>query len=162
MNYQEKYNELYSLMAESKDASKMKVFGEAEKWVFEQLNKTNPDLARRWLEKIEGVRWNNYICESDAMAIASKFINQDNTRGPKWNYNQVVEAVKAVGGKMSEAPYYNEYALFLVMNMIASDHWGTLLSVVSEDMMPMLIYQLAVDKLKDVDRPHFIKSYWDL
>lgn len=162
MNYQENYNELYAIMANSKEPAKMKIFGEAEKWVFDQINKTNPDLARRWVDRIEAVRWNNYLCESDANALASKLINQDGSKGPKWNVSQIDAVVKSNGGKVSEAPYYNEYALFLVMNMLASDHWNTLSSIAPEDMMPLLIYQLAIDKLKDIDRPHFVKDYWHL
>ena len=160
MNYQEKYDELYAIMANSKDSAKMKIFGEAEKWMFDQINRSNPELAKKWLDRIEAVKWHNYLCESSANAIVSKFVNQDGTTGPKWQYQQVMDAVKAAGGNESEQPYYNSYALFVVMNWIASNHWKNLSKLVSEDKMPGVIYSLTLDYLKDPDEPHFLTRYW--
>lgn len=160
MNYQEKYDELYAIMANSGDPAKMHIFGEAEKWAFEQMNRTNPDMAKKWLDRIEAVKWNNYLCESSANAIVAKFINQDGTQGAKWNYQQVMDAVRAAGGNESEQPYYNSWALFVVMNWIASNSWKTLSTLTTEDKMPGVVYLLALDYLKDPDEPHFIQRYW--
>ena len=160
MNYQEKYDELYAIMANSADPAKMHIFGEAEKWAFEQMNRTNPDMAKKWLDRIEAVKWDNYLCEASAMAIVSKFVNQDGTMGAKWNYQQVMDAVRAAGGNESEQPYYNSWALFVVMNWIASNSWKTLSTLTTEDKMPGVVYALALDYLKDPDEPHFIQRYW--
>jgi outer membrane receptor for ferrienterochelin and colicin len=160
MNYQEKYDELYAIMANSGDPAKMHIFGEAEKWAFEQMNRTNPDMAKKWLDRIEAVKWDNYLCEVSAMAIVSKFVNQDGTMGAKWNYQQVMDAVRAAGGNESEQPYYNSWALFVVMNWIASNSWKTLSTLTTEDKMPGVVYALALDYLKDPDEPHFIQRYW--
>lgn len=160
MNYQEKYDELYAIMANSGDPAKMHIFGEAEKWAFEQMNRTNPDMAKKWLDRIEAVKWDNYLCEASAMAIVSKFVNQDGTMGAKWNYQQVMDAVRAAGGNESEQPYYNSWALFVVMNWIASNSWKTLSTLTTEDKMPSVVYALALDYLKDPDEPHFIQRYW--
>lgn len=160
MNYQEKYDELYAIMANSGDPAKMCIFGEAEKWAFEQMNRTNPDMAKKWLDRIEAVKWDNYLCEASAMAIVSKFVNQDGTMGAKWNYQQVMDAVRAAGGNESEQPYYNSWALFVVMNWIASNSWKTLSTLTTEDKMPGVVYALALDYLKDPDEPHFIQRYW--
>lgn len=160
MNYQEKYDELYAIMANSGDPAKMHIFGEAEKWAFEQINRTNPDMAKKWLDRIEAVKWDNYLCEASAMAIVSKFVNQDGTMGAKWNYQQVMDAVRAAGGNESEQPYYNSWALFVVMNWIASNSWKTLSTLTTEDKMPGVVYALALDYLKDPDEQHFIQRYW--
>lgn len=160
MNYQEKYDELYAIMANSGDPAKMHIFGEAEKWAFEQMNRTNPDMAKKWLDRIEAVKWDNYLCEASAMSIVSKFVNQDGTQGAKWNYQQVMDAVRAAGGNESEQPYYNSWALFVVMNWIASNSWKTLSTLTTEDKMPGVVYALALDYLKDPDEPHFIQRYW--
>lgn len=160
MNYQEKYDELYAIMANSGDPAKMHIFGEAEKWAFEQMNRTNPDMAKKWLDRIEAVKWDNYLCEASAMAIVSKFVNQDGTMGAKWNYQQVMDAVRAAGGNESEQPYYNSWALFVVMNWIASNSWKTLSTLTTEDKMPGVVYLLALDYLKDPDEQHFIQRYW--
>lgn len=160
MNYQEKCDELYAIMANSGDPAKMHIFGEAEKWAFEQINRTNPDMAKKWLDRIEAVKWDNYLCEASAMAIVSKFVNQDGTMGAKWNYQQVMDAVRAAGGNESEQPYYNSWALFVVMNWIASNSWKTLSTLTTEDKMPGVVYALALDYLKDPDEQHFIQRYW--
>jgi len=160
MNYQEKYDELYAIMANSGDPAKMHIFGEAEKWAFEQMNRTNPDMAKKWLDRIEAVKWDNYLCEASAIAIVSKFVNQDGTMGAKWNYQQVMDAVRAAGGNESEQPYYNSWALFVVMNWIASNSWKTLSTLTTEDKMPGVVYALALDYLEDPDEPHFIQRYW--
>jgi hypothetical protein len=160
MNYQEKYDELYAIMANSGDPAKMHIFGEAEKWAFEQVNRTNPDMAKKWLDRIEAVKWDNYLCEASAMAIVSKFVNQDGTMGAKWNYQQVMDAVRAAGGNESEQPYYNSWALFVVMNWIASNSWKTLSTLTTEDKLPGVVYALALDYLKDPDESHFIQRYW--
>lgn len=160
MNYQEKYDELYAIMANSGEPAKMHIFGEAEKWAFEQMNRTNPDMAKKWLDRIEAVKWDNYLCEASAMAIVSKFVNQDGTMGAKWNYQQVMDAVRAAGGNESEQPYYNSWALFVVMNWIASNSWKTLSTLTTEDKMPGVVYALALDYLKDPDEQHFIQRYW--
>ena len=65
-------------------------------------------------------------------------------------------------------PYYNCYALWVMANMLYSDHAQS----VAEDMgyktpaevlnekMALSMYKKAVEKLKDVDRPHFVRQYF--
>ena len=71
---------------------------------------------------------------------------------------------------MYEKPYYNCYALWVTANMIYSDHANS----VAEDMgypnpeavpnekMALSMYRKAVEQLKDVDRPKFVREYFDL
>lgn len=160
MELLDKYNELYAIMAQSAEPGKMHIFGEAEKWVFAQMVKSHPELANKWLERIEAVKWNNYLCESAAMDIVSTLINTDGSRGPKWSYSQVMSAVQSLGGNTEHEPYYNSYALFVLMNWVASNEWGVLSKVVPEDKLTLTIYQLAVSYLTDPDEAHFIQRYW--
>lgn len=48
-----RYDELYNDMAMAKDPKKMVVFGDAEKWVFRMLAEKHPELAEKWLAKLE-------------------------------------------------------------------------------------------------------------
>ena len=82
------------------------------------------------------------------------------SRGPKWPFTVFSQTVEAFGGKISDEPFYNKYAMWVTANMIYSDHATTLSSIVSDAEMPKLVYQLAVENLKDSDRPDFIRNYF--
>lgn len=164
----ERYLELYEDMAKSGMPEKMKIFGESAKWAFDRLHERDPKLAEMWVEKLEAMNWNNYLSKAEADEIVAKFINQDNSRGAHWVYDVFKGAVESLGGKTYEAPFYNCYALWVVANMIYSDHAQS----VAEDMghttpaqvpnekMALSMYKKAVEKLKDKDRPRFVRDYF--
>lgn len=158
----EKYDELYEDMASGKDPSKMIAFGEAEKWMFHQMADKHPEIAERWLTKLESARWHNYLSKSEAEYITSNLINQDNTRGPHWSYDTFKGAVESLSGKMAVEPSYNCWALWVTANMLYSDHHRSTSEFVPRDQEPKFFYAMAVEKLKDVDRPKFIREYFDL
>lgn len=162
MNTIERYNELYELMASSGDPQKMNIFGKAEKWAFEQMVRNNPSMAEHWLERLEPVDWNNYLSEAEAKDITSKFVNQDGSQGAFWTFSQVDSAVREAGGDMECMPFYNGPALFAVMNMLVSDHHDSLRQFIPESDIPRAVYMMAVEKLKDKDRPEFVREYFDV
>ena len=155
----ERYLELYEDMAKSGMPDKMKIFGEAEKWAFGKMLETSPKTAEQWVDKLEAMNWNNYLSKAEADDIVAKFINQDNSRGAHWGYDVFKGAVES---------FYNCYALWVVANMIYSDHAQS----VAEDMghttpaqvpnekMALSMYKKAVEKLKDKDRPRFVRDYF--
>lgn len=155
-----RYEELYAKMATSKDVSRMKAFGSAEHWAFNKVVELNPKLAQQWLDKLEASEWNNYLSQAEAEGIAGKLVNQNGSRGPKWPFTVFSQTVEAFGGKISDEPFYNKYAMWVTANMIYSDHAATLSSIVSDAEMPKLVYQLAVENLKDSDRPRFVREYF--
>jgi hypothetical protein len=158
----EKYDELYEDMATAKDPMKMMAFGDAEKWMFHNLAQKHPDIAEMWLTRLEASKWNNYISKTEAMEIAGSLVNQDGTHGPHWDYETFKTAVESMGGKMNDEPYYNCWALWLTANMRYSDNYRSAAEFVPKDMMPKFFYKVAVENLKDVDRPKFIREYFDL
>jgi hypothetical protein len=162
MDIKERYEELYENMATSKDVEKMLIFGGADKWAFNEVVVLNPSLAQRWVEKLEAICWKNYVTENEAKYIVSRFKWQDGRNDAKWSMPIFRQAVEAVGGKMEDKPYYNEWALWATANMIYSDSGKTLSEFISEEHMPKVVYMLAVDKLKDEDRPRFIRRYFGL
>lgn len=161
-NLSYRYNELYQDMAMSKDPKKMMVFGEAEKWMFHALAEKHPDIAERWLSKLEAGKWNNYLSKTEAESIAEKLINQDGSHGPHWSYEAFKAAVESLGGKMTDEPYYNSWALWLTANMRYSDNYKSASEFVPKEMMPKFFYNVAVENLKDVDRPHYIREQYHL
>lgn len=158
----ERYDELYDDMATAKDPKKMMVFGDAEKWIFHSLAEKHPDIAERWLTKLEAGQWNNYLSREEAFDLANGLVNQDGTRGAHWSYETFKAAVESLGAKMVDEPYYNPWALWLTANMLYSDHCRSASEFVPKDMMPKYFYNMSIEKLKDVDRPKFIRKYYDL
>ena len=158
----ERYEELYEDMATSGNKEKMIAFGEAERGIFHKLAKEHPAIAQMWIDKLEAMHWKNYLSKAEAEEIASKLVNQNGRMGAHWNYEAFKNAVEAVGGKMSEKPYYNCYALWVVANMLYSDHYESAKEFVPEAEMPRFFYLEAVEKLKDVDRPKFVRKYFDV
>ena len=159
-NIRERYLELYEDMAKSANPDKMRIFGEAEKWAFDKLHERDPKLAEMWVEKLEATHWDNYLSRAEADDITRKLVNQDGTHGAHWSYDTFKSAVESLGGKMSDEPFYNCWALWATANMLYSDHARSLSQFVPKEDMPKAFYSLAVEKLKDVDRPHFVRHYF--
>ena len=158
----EKYDELYEDMATAKDPRKMMAFGDAEKWMFHMLAKEHPEIAEKWLTKLEAGKWHNYLSKTEAEEIAAKLVNQDGSRGPHWSHETFKAAVESLGAKTEEEPFYNCWALWVMANALWSDHHKALMEFVPKEQEPKVYYLMAVEKLKDVDYPKFIRKYYDL
>lgn len=158
----EKYDELYEDMATAKDPRKMVIFGDAEKKMFHSLASHHPEIAEKWLTMLEAGKWNNYLSKTEAMEIASKIVNQDGMRGAHWSYETFKAAVESLGASMTEEPFYNCWALWIQANAEFSDHHKSASEFVPKDQEPRYFYMVAVEKLKDVDRPKFIREYYHL
>lgn len=158
----QRYEELYAMMATSTDIVKMQVFGEAEKWAFGKMSERDPALAQVWLDKLEPVMWKNYLSKVEAEAIVSKFINADGTIGAHWSYDTMRSAVESLGAVMSEEPFFNCWALWATMNMLYSDHAKSVNDFVPKDEQVKFYYAQAIEKLKDADRPHFVREYFEI
>lgn len=149
-------------MATSNEPEKMKIFGEAEKWAFREIARTAPELAERWLQKIEAVDWNNYLTPEEADGILAKIMNQDGSVGPMWTREQIKGVAESIDGKHEQRPYFNSCALYATMNMLASDHMNSARAYVKQEQLPEFFYHQAKEKLQDIDRPNFIRSYFNI
>ena len=157
-----RYDELYDDMATAKDPMKMMAFGDAEKWVFHSLAEKHPDIAQRWLTKLEAGKWNNYLSQSEAESIVAGLINQDGSRGAHWTYETFKAAVESLGGKIQNEPFYNCWALWATANMLYSDHHKSVSEYVPREHEAKFFYMMASEKLKDIDRPKFVRNYFGL
>jgi hypothetical protein len=166
----ERYEELYEDMASSGNKEKMTAFGEAEQWAFKKMTEISPKDAQCWLDKLEAMHWKNYLSKQEAENIAAKLVNQNGRIGAHWGFEAFKNAVEGLGGKMYEKPYYNCYALWATANMIYSDHaqsvaedmGATTPEAVPNEKMALSMYRKAVEKLKDVDRTHFVREYFEV
>lgn len=157
-----KYEELYKDMATSKSPAKMMVFGQAEQWAFRKIATALPRMAEEWVEKLEAIRWNNYLSREEADVIVMSLEGADGTVGPHWSYDTFRKAVESFQGHLCEDPYYNFCALWATANMLYSDHSETWSKHIAPEDAPFFYYETAVDKLKDKDRPHFVREYFRL
>ena len=164
----ERYNLLYEKMSDSKNPKNMKIFGEAEKYMFREIAVAHPDMAETWLSHLEAVCWDNYLSEREAGNINKRTVNQDGTKGFHWGYEIFCNAEKSLGGQVEDKPHYNSYALWVTANMIYSDHAKS----ISEDMgyktpqevpadkMALSCYRKAVENLEDEDEGFRIRRYF--
>ena len=153
----EKYYELYDYMAQSKDPKNMKAFGHTMNEMMDWLIANKPDAAQAWIEKLESIKWRNYLSPSEA----DKIVAAMEPKAP-WTREQWMQAMQNAGFELEEWPYYNRCALFTTMEMIMSDSSATLSKYVEGDKMFEAVHALAIDKLKDPDKQFSIRSYFNL
>ena len=162
MELLDRYENLYKEMAMSKDPAKMIVFGKAEQWAFKKMVTAMPKVAEEWVEKLEAIHWHNYLSRAEADEIVARLESADGSRGPHWSFDTFKKAVESLGGHLCEEPYYNFCALWATANMLYSDHSKTWAKHITPEDAPFFYYETTVDKLKDVDRPHFVREYFHL
>lgn len=164
----DRYEELYNKMKSSQDVKNMRIFGEAEHYMFKELSKVHPDMAENWLSHLEAVCWSAYLSETEAMNIGKRTVNQDGTKGFHWPYDVFTSAVKGLGGVVEEKPYYNSYALWVTASTVYSDHANSIAEdmgyktakEVPNDRMALSCYKKAIEKLKDPDAGFPVRKYF--
>lgn len=166
----DKFHQIYMKMVSSADVGDMKTFGHASKIMFEKMTMMNPAGAKEWLDMLEPIMWHNYLTYEQAKELAEKIVNQDMTKGPHWPMDTFVSTVQRLGGKVEDMPYYNKYALWLVANSHYSDFAVSTtldmgyksVSEVPEEKMALSMYRKAVESLKDIDRHHYVRDYYQV
>ena len=160
MNSQElkqQYAELYSYMANSKKPENMKAFGSVMTEMYQWMADNKPDAAADWLNKLEAIKWHNYLTPKEADMIVSGM----NPQRP-WSREQWRQVMEQHGFKLEEEPYYNRCALYVTMSMIHSDSSETLKRYANGNDLLEVIHALALDKLKDRDGNFSVRSYFGL
>lgn len=152
----EKYYELYDYMAQSKDPKNMKTFGHVMNEMFEWFVANKPDAAQSWIEKLESVKWKNYLAPSEADKIVAAMKPQAPWTRDQWN-----AAMEKSGYEKEEWPCFNKCALYTTMNMIMSDSSNTLSKYMEDEGdLFAFVHDLALDKLHDADGRFSIREYF--
>lgn len=160
----EKYYELYDYMANSKDPKNMKLFGHVMNEMMEWLIANKPAEAEAWIDKLEAVKWKQYLTKSEA----EKIIAGMNPRAP-WNRETWSNAMDSIGLAKEEWPYYNSCSLWVEMNKQYSDQGETVAELIgmplaqipAEKIVPAM-YKMALNLLKDKDGVYSIRKYFSL
>ena len=116
MNQEEmrkEFNELYDMMAMSHDVNNMRTFGNVHKEMMEWMIQNRPSEAQAWIEKLESIRWKNYLTPKEADMIVSEM----EPKAP-WSKEQWKQVMTQKGYPLEKEPCYNSCALWVAMNMI--------------------------------------------
>lgn len=158
----EKFKQLYDYIISSEDEEKMHVLGSVTKGMMCYLIDNNPRQAKEYLEKLESVKWVNYLTREEAQQIVGKM------EPAAWNRNAWESAITQLKMDKEEEGIYNEDALYVTMCMIYSDSGATIKEMLAE-LQPAnmdnytefrFIYRLALNKLKDADGVFHIREYF--
>lgn len=157
------YAKLYNKIVHSNDDKAMHILGRTIKAMVEELISCKPETAREYLETLEAVNWNNYLTKKEAINIVSNMSPE-----PMWNSDAWQQAMTEMDIPTEEIPYYNDYALYVVMNQVVSDHGRTIARIKGlesvKEMEPSELakyaYELAIDLLKDKDMMYNVREYF--
>lgn len=170
---QTRYDELYSIMAQSKDVRDMHIFGDAFSRLFKKTAEMHPDLAQATINLLMAVEFYNFATSEEANTVAMQFINADkgitgateDSKGPHWRMDDMKAFLQSRNIPVEEKPYYNWPALWLTVNMVYSDYADTLVDLLGtkdNEKLATACYKMAIRKLKDPDRPRFLRDYFHL
>lgn len=161
----EKFHDLYKKMANSKDVEQMRIFGGGFQRMFEKMADMHPDMAAATLAILEAIEYYNYVTTEEAMDAATKLVNDDGSPAPHWRMDEAKAFLTSRNIPLEEKPYYNFPALWLTMNMLYSDFAEVIVDMLGtndNEKVATVFYQMAIKRLKDADRPRFIRRYFGL
>lgn len=151
----EEFYALYNIMANSENVKFMHIFGNVHKEMMEWFIENKPEIAQEWIERLESIRWNNYLTQKEAEDIVEKMTPQ-----APWSREQWEEAMEQNEYDLKDEPYYNSCSIWVTMNMLMSDSSHTLEKYVDGDDLFKMVHDLAVDKLTDKDKFFVIREYF--
>lgn len=157
------FHALYNMMANSNNVTFMHVFGQVHKEMFEWFVTNKPDLAQEWLDKLESIRWKNYVTPKEAEKITAGM----DPRAP-WTRDQWKTAMESLSLPMEEQARYNRCALWVEMNKVYSDAGDVIAELLGKPLSPSdkdiisACYKLALKNLRDKDGVYDIRRYFRL
>lgn len=162
MELYEKFLELYEYIAGGRDVKKMRTLGGVMKWMMQDLCKSHPELAQEYIESLESVKWDNYLTPKEAETVVNAM-----SPAPKWTRQQWLKYMEQSGEGMEHYPCYNRCALYVTMCMIDSDDGETIAMMMGKEGVATndmdyfaMVYQFAMNKLKDHDGVFNIRRYF--
>ena len=158
-----KFDELYGMMASSTNVKYMRTFGDTMRCMMNDMAVKHPELAQEYLDKLCAIKWKNYLTKKEA----SEIVNSMNPSAT-WDMQKWLNAMTGLGLATEEKPCYNDYALYVAMNQVVSDHGCTIAKILGkEDVndidtehLVKYAHSLALDLLKDKDGVYNIRKYF--
>lgn len=159
----QRYADLYTYMAGSKNPEYMKMFGSVMTQMMDDTIVSSPAKAEEWIDKLEAIRWNQYLTPKEADAILSRM----DPKAP-WTRDQWRQAMETFSLPLEEAPHYNRGALYVEMSKMYSDFGETIAEMLGKPLVPTdkdiiaACYKMALKTLKDKDGVYNIRRYFSL
>ena len=161
---QERFDCLFEIIKTSKKDSAFDIFKTAISEMMDFAYERDPSIVQTWLDNLGAVEWQNYINKKEAEAIVAEM----EPKAP-WTIEQWDKILEANELDREEAPYYNSYALYVVMSTIYNLHAQTLAKIVGqtideipEDEFFQAVYFLALDRLKKNDANMDVRNWYNL
>ena len=157
----QEFLELYDMMANQHDVKYMRVFGNVHKEMMDWFIANKPELAQEWLDKLEAIKWHQYLTPKEAEKIVAGM----DPAGP-WSRDTWKKALESFGLPLEDAPYYNSCALWVEMNKIYSDFGAEIAALIGKPLSPTdkdiisACYRLALKNLRDKDGVYDIRKYF--
>ena len=159
----DRYAALYDYMAQSRDPKNMKAFGRVMTEMMEYLIQTKPDVAEEMTDKLEAIKWRQYLTPKEAEKIVAGM----DPKAP-WSRDTWKSAMESFGLPLEDAPYYNRCALWVEMNKMYSDFGDEIAALLGKPLVPTdkdiitACYKMALKTLRDKDGVYNIRSYFGL
>lgn len=157
----QEFYELYDMMAMSHNIKNMQTFGNVHKEMMEWMIHNKPELAQEWIDKLESIKWRQYLTPKEA----EKIVDGMDPKGP-WSREVWKSTMESLGLPLEEPPYYNKCALWTEMNKIYSDFGEEIASLIGKPLSPSdkdviaACYKMALRNLKDKDGVYDIRKYF--
>lgn len=152
---------LYDMMANQRDVKFMRVFGGVHKEMFDWFVANKPELAQEWLDKLEAIKWHQYLTPKEAEKIVAGM----EPKAP-WSREVWKNAMESFGLPLEEMPAYNRCALWVEMNKIYSDFGEEIAAMLGKPLSPTdkdiisACYKMALKNLRDKDGIYDIRKYF--
>ena len=159
----DRYLGLYDYMAQSRDPKNMKAFGTVMTQMMDYLIQAKPDVAEDMIDKLESIKWHQYLTPKEAEAITAKM----DPKAP-WSRDQWRTAMESFGLPLEEPPYYNRCALWTEMSKMYSDFGDEIAALLGKPLTPTdkdiiaACYKMALKTLKDKDGVYDIRRYFNV
>ena len=127
-----------------------------------RLEDLQPGTGKQILDEI---KYHNFISESEYLKVVDTLKNYDGTKGPKLSLDTIRSVLGKTGGVwLKLEPYYNEWALYLVINYIMSMNSKLIYEISTKTGIPsvLICYDLASSMLKDKNKPKWLRKHFDL
>lgn len=134
------------------------------KTIMSYLSKCDDNTISELLDCVEGLcKYNNYLTEKESRTILSEFRNWDGSTGTPFS-PQILDELQKDNKCIDNVPEYNKWALYITMCKFASDQGGVISKLVNNDSKAFInaCYDMSIAQLKDVDRPRWVRHYFNL
>jgi hypothetical protein len=148
-------------MANSRDPKNMMAFGRVMNEMMDYLIQTKPDVAEEMIDKLEAIKWKQYLTPKEAEKIVAGM----DPKAP-WSRDTWKNAMQSFGLPIEDMPYYNSCALWVEMNKMYSDFGEEIAALLGKPLTPTdkdiiaACYKMAMKTLRDKDGVYDIRSYF--